>query len=163
MWIAFKVFLAFVTILLPFYVCFFLLGDMWALTCPDQVKGPPALEGKVILKKINLFSSLAALGLRCCMKAFSSCGERGLLSSCDARASPCGSFSCLQSTGSGDCGLQSLWRLGFIAPLLVGSSRTRDQTHLSCIGRWILNHWATREVLKIFLIFNILNITQLPF
>ena len=29
------------------------------------------------LKLINLF--LAALGLRCCMGAFSSCGKRGLL------------------------------------------------------------------------------------
>ena len=33
------------------------------------------------LKKINLFIylSLAALGLRCCTRALSSCGERGLL------------------------------------------------------------------------------------
>ena len=32
-------------------------------------------------KKINLFIYLflAALGLRCCARAFSSCGERGLL------------------------------------------------------------------------------------
>ena len=45
--------------------------------------------------KINLFISLflAALGLRCCVRAFSSCGERGLLCSCDARASHCGGFS----------------------------------------------------------------------
>ena len=27
------------------------------------------------------------------------------------------------------------------------SSRTRDRTHISCIGRWILNDWTTREVL----------------
>ena len=26
-----------------------------------------------------------------------------------------------------------------------GSSQTRDQTHISCIGKWILYHWATRE------------------
>ena len=26
-----------------------------------------------------------------------------------------------------------------------GSSQTRDQTCISCIGRWILYHWATRE------------------
>ena len=25
-------------------------------------------------------------------------------------------------------------------------SQTRDQTHVHCIGRQILNHWATREV-----------------
>ena len=45
---------------------------------------------------INLF--LAVLGF-VAAQAFSSCGERGLLSSCGARASHCGSFS-LQSTGS---------------------------------------------------------------
>ena len=26
------------------------------------------------------------------------------------------------------------------------SSWTRDQIHVPCIGRWILNHWTTREV-----------------
>ena len=30
----------------------------------------------------------------------------------------------------------------------VGSSWIRDQTHVSCIGRWILYHWAIREALK---------------
>ena len=33
-----------------------------------------------------------------------------------------------------------------VAPWHVGSSRTRAQTHVPCIGRWILNHCATREV-----------------
>ena len=28
-----------------------------------------------------------------------------------------------------------------------GSSRLRDWTQVSCIGRWILYHWATREAL----------------
>ena len=26
------------------------------------------------------------------------------------------------------------------------SSPTRDQTCIPCVGRWILNHWTTREV-----------------
>ena len=26
------------------------------------------------------------------------------------------------------------------------SSLTRDQTHIPCIGKWILNNWTTREV-----------------
>ena len=26
------------------------------------------------------------------------------------------------------------------------SSSTRDQTHIPCIRRWVLNHWTTREV-----------------
>ena len=32
----------------------------------------------------------------------------------------------------------------------VGSSRTRDQTRVPCIGRWILNHCATREAPNVY-------------
>ena len=39
-----------------------------------------------------------------------------------------------------------MWRTGLVAPQHVGSSRTRAQTHVPCIGRLILNHFATREV-----------------
>ena len=37
---------------------------------------------------------LAALGLCCCTRAFSSCGEWGLTLRCGAWASHCGGFSC---------------------------------------------------------------------
>ena len=30
-----------------------------------------------------------------------------------------------------------------------GPSQTRDQVHVPCTGRWILNHWTTRQVYKI--------------
>ena len=43
---------------------------------------------------------------------------------------------------------QQLWRMGLVAPRHVGSSRTRARTYVPCIGRWILNHCATREVLE---------------
>ena len=33
----------------------------------------------------------------------------------------------------------------------MGSSQTRARTHVRCIGRWILNHCATREVLSLIL------------
>ena len=37
--------------------------------------------------------------------------------------------------------------MGLVAPWHVGlSSPPRDQGHISCIARWILNHWTTREV-----------------
>ena len=36
--------------------------------------------------------------------------------------------------------------MGLVAPRHVGSSRTRARTCVPCIGRWILNHCATREV-----------------
>ena len=39
-----------------------------------------------------------------------------------------------------------LWHSGLVLSRLVGSSQTRDRTHVSCIGRRILNQWTTREV-----------------
>ena len=41
---------------------------------------------------------------------------------------------------------QQLWRMGLVAPRHVGSSWTRAQTCVPCIGRQILNHCTTREV-----------------
>ena len=41
---------------------------------------------------------------------------------------------------------QWLWHMGLVAPRHVESSWTRDRTLVPCIGRWILNHWTTREV-----------------
>ena len=42
-------------------------------------------------------------------------------------------------------GLEQLCHRNLLAPRHVGSSQTRDPTHVSCIGRQILYHWATRE------------------
>ena len=62
-----------------------------------------ALVTYFLFNFIHLF--LAALGLHCCLRAFSRCGERELLSSC-AQAPRGGGFSCWQSTCSGACRLQ---------------------------------------------------------
>ena len=42
---------------------------------------------------------------------------------------------------------QKSWHMGLVTPWHVGSSQPRDQTNISCIGRQMLNHWTTREVL----------------
>ena len=39
--------------------------------------------------------------------------------------------------------------MDLVAPHLVGFSRTKDWNRVSCIGRQILYHWATREALCI--------------
>ena len=40
-----------------------------------------------------------------------------------------------------------LWQMGSVAPWCAGSDfPTRGQTHVPCIGRWILCQWTTREV-----------------
>ena len=96
----------------------------------------------VTLKKFYLF--LPAVGLCCSSRAFSSCREQGLLSGYSVRASHHSGSLFLRSTG---CRLLSrqLWHTGLVAPWHAGSYRTRDQTSVPCITRWILNHWTTRE------------------
>ena len=88
----------------------------------------------VIFKKVFIYGFLAALGLCCCMWAFSGCGEWGY--------SLVAVVLLFQSTGS---------RLqGLVAPWHVRSSWTRNGTCVPYIGRQILNHW--RKVLDLLLI-----------
>ena len=49
---------------------------------------------------------------------------------------------------------QHLWLTGLVALQHVGSYQVRDQTCVSCIGRWILYHWTTRKVLISLFFFN---------
>ena len=50
--------------------------------------------------------------------------------------------------------------MGLIAPWHVVCSQTRDRTCAPCIGRQILNHWTTSEVLFLALLF-VLNLLDL--
>ena len=79
--------------------------------------------------KINSFNSIclfmAVLGL--------SCSTRASLQLWYVSSRACGLCS---------CGAQTQLTSGMWDP----SSRTRDQTHVPCIGRWIPNHWIPREV-----------------
>ena len=123
-----------------------------------------------LLISFIFFLFLALLGLRCCTWAFSSCGERGLLF-----LAVCGLLIAVDSlvvehrlqvrglqqlchvgsvvvARSSRAQAQQLWRTGLVTPQHVGSSWTRAQTRVPCIGRWILNHCTTREVPFSFLI-----------
>ena len=88
---------------------------------------------------------------------FSSCGKQGPLSSCGAQASPCRGFSCSRARAFRNSAFSSR---GSWAPerkstgSIVLAHRLScslacgifpDRTHVSCIGRQILYHWATRE------------------
>ena len=96
------------------------------------------------------------LGLRGC-RGFSICGKQGPPEEWRAGSS-LGGFSCCRSFGSRVWGLQQLQPTGWefrlpgrsacsvvVAPQHVGSSRIEDRTHVSCVGRWVPHHWATRE------------------
>ena len=108
--------------------------------------------------RVFCFLFLAALGLCCCAWAFSSCGERGLLFVVVCRLL-IAVASLVAENGVQAHGLQQLWLAGsraqaqqlwltvLVAPRHVGSSRTRDGNCVPCIGRRILNHCTTSEVL----------------
>ena len=92
-------------------------------------------------------------------RLFSSCGERGSLWSwCSGFSGlwlPWGRAQALGLAGFRSCGPPRLQSAGavVVAPGLscsaaLGSSQNRDRTCVSCIGRQILYHWATREALK---------------
>ena len=100
-----------------------------------------------------IYLLLALMGFHCCPRAFSSCSERELLPRCCTRASHCGGFSC--------CGARALGLVGSVAVTLRlgcskagGSSQTRDQTHIPCIVRGILNHWTTREAQNVYILWH---------
>ena len=69
------------------------------------------LKGFDIFFNIYIYI-LSAMDLHCCMQASSSCREQRLLSSCSARASYCGGFSCYKNTDSRAHWLQQLVHMG---------------------------------------------------
>ena len=93
---------------------------------------------------------MVVLGLRFCARAFSSCGKWGPLFI--AVHGPLTVVASLVAEHRLQTHrLSKLWLMGLVAPRHVGSSQTRAQTHVSCIGRQILNRCATREALNIIL------------
>ena len=93
---------------------------------------------------IFIYLFMAVLGLRFCVRAFSSCGKWGPLfiavrGPLTIAASLVAEHR-LQTRKLSNCGS---W--GPAAPWHVGSSQTRARTRVPCIGRQILNHCATRE------------------
>ena len=69
-----------------------------------------------------------------------------------------GGYSSLWCSGFSLWWLLLLWStgsrsMGLVAPWHVGFSQTRARIRVPCIGRRILNHCATREVLNFFLTF----------
>ena len=54
--------------------------------------------------------------------------------------------SLLGSTGSRARRFSCDMWASFPSSMWVFSSLTRDQTCISCLGRWTINHWTTREV-----------------
>ena len=104
----------------------------------------------------NMFIYLGCVGSTLLHRLFSSCSKWGL---CFIVVCRLHGARALGHTGFSHCGLwahylwfpgsraqaQSLWHRSLAATQHMGSSWTRDWTCVSCIGRWILYHWATWE------------------
>ena len=122
-------------------------SDFHGLVCHAEVFRPyhtrnrkspwaPNKEDLTVYKDVEfdlLVLFLAALGLCCCVQAFSSCSEQGLLSRCDVRASRCGGFSC--------CRAEALGRTGSVAAALEVSCLAArgilpDQGSNLCLLHW---------------------------
>ena len=108
------------------------IPSLW-ITPVHQPQAPHIMHKKK--KKKKLFWLLDVLGLCCCAWVFSSCSERGLLSSCGELASYCGGFS---------CGAQGLQLSGFSSrgswlscPEACGMSL--DQGSNSCPLHWLVD------------------------
>ena len=98
---------------------------------------------------------MAGLGLHCYKQAFSSCSKLGATVHCSVWASHFDGFSCCWAPALGHR-LHLLWQMDLVIPLHEGSSCTRDWTQVLCIGRWILNHWTTSEVLYMALCYSVI-------
>ena len=93
---------------------------------------------------------MAALGLRFCARAFSSCGKWGpLLITVRGPLTITASL----AAQAPDAQAQQLRLTGPVAPRHVGSSQTRARTRVPCIGRQTPNRCATREAPRLSLIF----------
>ena len=94
-----------------------------------------AMHGLSLVVASGGYSSLwcAGFSLRWLVLLWSTGSRHAGFSSCGSRAQA-----------------QQLWRMSLAALWHVGSSQTRARTRVPCIGRWILNHCTTREVLLLF-------------
>ena len=99
------------------------------------------------LKKVQLFIYLFIFGcvgsLFLC-EGFLQLRWAGATLHCGAQASHCRGLSRCGAQAP-DSQAQWLWLTSLVVSRHVGSSQTRAQTRVPCIGRQILNHGATRE------------------
>ena len=108
---------------------------------------------------------MAELHLCCCVQTlFSCCCGWG----CYSLVVVCGLLHGITSLAV-EHRLQGPWAsvvvvYGISCPRHVGSSETKNGTHVPSIGRQILNHWSTREVHgKIFLNIVVQNLLQVQY
>ena len=104
---------------------------------------------------------LAVPGLHCCSR-LPLAAVSGASLPWRVQAAHCGGFSCVahRALGFCSCRVQILKRCtvgvvrGLSCPVACKILLDQDQTCLPCIGRRTLNHWTTRAVLVLSLVFS---------
>ena len=92
-----------------------------------------------------MYLFLVVLGLHCCMRAFSSFGDRGLLSFQCVSFSLQGRLLPQSMSSRGMWASANWWCSGSVVLRHLGSSWIGDRTHVPWVARQILNQWTTRE------------------
>ena len=97
----------------------------------DLIELPEEKPERWLFKNFVNYLFLAALGLCCCQRALSSCGQRRLLSSYGAQARAWASVVAAH---------------GLSCSETCVIFQDQESNHILCIGRQIVNHWTTRKV-----------------
>jgi len=92
------------------------------------------------------FSLVTASG---CYSVIAMCGLLIVVASLVAKHGPKGERAQELLLPGSRAQAQYLWCMSLVALLYIGSFWTRDRTHVSYTGRWILYHSATREAPKL--------------
>ena len=120
-------------------------------------KGTQASELRAALLRlcvVEIPRAWAVLGLPCCPQPSGflrlwrvGAGPRGGAGPSHRRGgtSAAGPAPALAGLSAGGTRAQYLRLTGLVALRHEGSSRTRDGTHVPCLGRWGRSHWTTRE------------------
>ena len=82
---------------------------------------------------------------RCCMLIFLWLRQVRAPLLLSVQASLCSGFSCCRAWAV-ECGLSMCGPRAEVLHVACGISWTRNQTHVPCIGRQILQHWTSRKV-----------------
>ena len=122
------------------------LRESTLATSPENISEPHVKPLQSSGHSLSILPFLAALGLPCCVRAFGSCGARGLLFLRGAASSLRWPLP-LQRTGSKHAGSVAVAH-GLRRPCSLPRQGTEPM--FPALAQWIFNHWTTREVWAFF-------------
>ena len=131
---------------------------MWVLLCkrlPNDSSQRPVFQSPK--QRGTVFQALHILAnTQCCTFHFSHSGGLEMVASCGFHSQQCFYFYYFKK--------KLYWSIIDLQRVAISLSRRsswpRDWTHVSCISRWLLYHWATKEALNLLSILCIVYVYQ---